>query len=46
MERKIKNRNELRCPLCGFAVWSEGIVMICPKCDIEMVFIRKEFEKT
>jgi len=34
-----KERNILKCPRCGFTVYSEATERLCAKCDFKMTFI-------
>ena len=37
--------NELKCPECGFAVYSESNYRHCAKCNAIMIFIGKKNKK-
>ena len=40
----MNKRNLLRCPKCGFAVYSGSSKRDCAKCDTPMIYICKEGE--
>ena len=39
-----KDRNILKCPNCGFEIYTEANERSCAKCDTQMEFIMKESE--
>lgn len=41
-EEKMKDRNTLKCPKCGFEVWTEANSRECAKCNNRMEFVCKE----
>ena len=40
-----KDRNVLRCPQCGFVVYSNSYERTCAKCEEPMKFICKESDE-
>ena len=40
----MKDRNALRCPKCGFGVYTGSPEKSCAKCDTRMIFICSESE--
>ncbi len=40
----MKDRNVLKCPACGFAVYTEAREKHCARCETKMIFVCTEFE--